>query len=65
MVGDRVAGALRRSGVTMPEADLWAVSELLIRLTLSLLLDPGGQLDISDPAAIRAYSRRYLARFVW
>lgn len=63
--GDRVAGTLRRSGVTMPEADLRAVSELLVRLTLSLLLNPEGQLDISDPAAVREYSRRYLARLVW
>ncbi|WP_063128749.1 TetR/AcrR family transcriptional regulator [Nocardia fusca] len=63
--GDRVARTLRRSGVTMPEADLRAVSELLVRLTVSLLLDPEGQLDISDPAAVREYSRRYLARLVW
>lgn len=48
----------------MPEADLRAVSELLVRLTVSLLLDPEGQLDISDPAAVREYSRRYLARLV-
>ncbi|WP_039825383.1 TetR/AcrR family transcriptional regulator [Nocardia testacea] len=63
--GDRVAKTLRRSGVTMPEADLRAVSELLIRLALSLLLNPEGRLDISDPAAVRTYSRRYLARLVW
>ncbi|MFQ6227130.1 hypothetical protein [Nocardia sp. NPDC002869] len=51
--------------MTMPAAHLRAVSELLVRLTLSLLLNPGGQLDISDPAAVREYARRYLARFVW
>lgn len=63
--GRRVAATLRRSGVTMPDQDLRAVTELLIRLALSLLLNPEGQLDITDPAAIREYSLRYLARLVW
>ncbi|NUP26578.1 MAG: hypothetical protein HOQ44_07785 [Nocardia sp.] len=49
----------------MPDQDLRAVTELLIRLALSPLLNPEGQLDITDPAAIREYSLRYLARLVW
>jgi AcrR family transcriptional regulator len=60
-----VAGSLRRSGVTMSDEDLHAVSEILIRLTMSVLLNPQGQLDITDPAAVRRYSERYLARLVW
>ncbi len=62
---DMVAGSLRRSGVTMSEEDLQAVSEILIRLTQSLLLNPDGQLDTSDPAAVRRYAERYLARLIW
>lgn len=62
---ERVAGSLRRSGVTMPDDDLRAVSEILVRLTMSLLLNPGGQLELSDSAAVRRYAERYLARMVW
>lgn len=60
-----IAGSLRRSGVTMPDEDLNAVSEILYRLAVSLLLTPEGQLDTSDPAAVRRYAQRYLARLVW
>lgn len=49
----------------MPDDDLQAVAELLVRLALSLLVNPEGRLDISDPAAIREYRRRYLSRLVW
>lgn len=60
-----IAGSLRRSGVTMSDPDLRAVSEILIRLTTSVLLNPEGQLDISDSDAVRRYAERYLARLVW
>jgi len=62
---ERVAASLRRSGASMSDEDLQAVSEILIRLTHSLLLNPQGQLDTSDPAAVRRYAQRYLARLVW
>jgi AcrR family transcriptional regulator len=62
---EMVAHSLRRSGATMSDQDLQAVSEILIRLTQSLLLNPDGQLDTSDPVAVRAYAQRYLARLVW
>ncbi|MCU1641349.1 MAG: putative TetR family transcriptional regulator [Nocardia sp.] len=60
-----IASSLRHSGVTMSDEDVRAVSEILIRLTLSLLLSPEGQLDISDTDAVRRYAERYLARLVW
>ncbi|WP_077043612.1 TetR/AcrR family transcriptional regulator [Rhodococcus sp. MTM3W5.2] len=61
----RVAAALRHSGATMPEDDLLAVSEILIRISMSLLLHPHGRLDTTDPDAVRRYAERYLARLVW
>nr|WP_246098200.1 TetR/AcrR family transcriptional regulator [Rhodococcus spelaei] len=61
----QVAGSLRRSGVTMSDEDLQAVSEILIRIALSLMLNPQGQLDLSDPDAVRQYAERYLVRLVW
>ncbi|MBP1158167.1 TetR/AcrR family transcriptional regulator [Rhodococcus sp. PvR044] len=61
----RVAAALRHSGATMPEDDLLSVSEILIRISMSLLLHPHGRLDTTDPDAVRHYAERYLARLVW
>ncbi|NKS85664.1 TetR family transcriptional regulator [Rhodococcus hoagii] len=61
----QVAVALRRSGVTMSDDDLRAVSEILIRIAVSLMLNPQGQLDLSDQVAVRHYAERYLVRLVW
>jgi hypothetical protein len=41
-----VAGSLRRSGVTMFDEDVRAVAEILIRLTMSILLNPEGSSTI-------------------
>ncbi|GAB2661732.1 TetR/AcrR family transcriptional regulator [Nocardia goodfellowii] len=60
-----VAKSLRRSGATMSDEDLGAVSEILIRITASLIQNREGQLDISDPEAVRRYAERYLSRLVW
>ncbi|MFE3291544.1 TetR family transcriptional regulator [Rhodococcus sp. NPDC059234] len=61
----QIAGSLRRSGVTMPDEDLQAVSEILLRIAISLMLNPQGQLDLSNPDAVRRYAERYLVRLVW
>ncbi|CAM2898677.1 TetR/AcrR family transcriptional regulator [Prescottella defluvii] len=61
----RVAATLRHSGASMPEEDLLAASEILIRIAMSLMLHPHGQLDTADPAAVRRYAERYLTRLVW
>jgi len=60
-----VAQTLRRSGVTMDDEDLETVAEILVRLISSLLLTPGGRVDLSDPASVRRFARRHLARLVW
>lgn len=61
---DRVAATLRRSGATMPQEELRAVAELMLRVAWTYLLNPRGSLDVTDEAAVRDYARRYLAPLV-
>ncbi|MFF0814201.1 TetR/AcrR family transcriptional regulator [Rhodococcus sp. NPDC003318] len=61
----QVARTLRRSGATMSDEDLGAVSEILVRIAVSVMLNPQGQLDISDLEAVRTYAERYLVRLIW
>ncbi len=61
----QVANSLRRSGVTMSGDDLLAVAEILIRIALSLMMNPQGRLNLSDSDAVRRYAERYLVRLVW
>lgn len=60
----QVATTLRRSGATMPDGELNLVSELMLRLAYTFLLNRRGNLDLEDPAAVRDYARRYLAPLV-
>jgi len=61
----RVAATLRRSGATMPDGELHTVAELMLRVSWTYLLNPGGGLDVTDEAAVRDYARRYLAPLVF
>ena len=61
---DQVARTLRRSGATMPDDELHVVAELMLRLAYTYLLNPRGNLDLTDEAAVRAYAARYLAPLV-
>lgn len=61
---ERVAHTLRRSGARMADDELHLVAELLLRLASTFLLDPGGSLDVTDPAAVRDYAKRYLSQLV-
>ena len=61
---ERVAGTLRRAGATMPEDQLLAVAELMLRLSYTYLLNPGGTLDATDDDAVRTYARRHLAPLI-
>jgi TetR/AcrR family transcriptional regulator len=61
---DQVARTLRRSGATMPDDELHVVAELMLRLAYTYLLNPRGQLDMTDDDAVREYARRYLAPLV-
>jgi AcrR family transcriptional regulator len=61
---DQVAHTLRRSGATMPDDELHVVAELMLRVAYTYLLNPRGNLDVTDDDAVRAYARRYLAPLV-
>lgn len=61
---DQVAKTLRRSGATMPDDELHVVAELMLRLAYTYLLNPRGNLDLTDETAVRAYAARYLAPLV-
>jgi AcrR family transcriptional regulator len=61
---DQVARTLRRSGATMPDDELHVVAELMLRLAYTYLLNPRGNLDLTDEHAVRAYAARYLAPLV-
>ncbi|MGO4258518.1 TetR/AcrR family transcriptional regulator [Marmoricola sp. RAF53] len=61
---DQVAQTLRRSGASMPDDELHVVAELMLRLAYTYMLNPHGALDLTDPAAVRDYARRYLAPLV-
>ena len=62
---DQVARTLRRSGATMPDDELHVVAELMLRLAYTYLLNPCGNLDVTDHEAVRDYARRYLAPLVF
>ena len=59
-----MAKALRSAGATMPDDDLLAVSELHIRLAVSLVQVSTAVLDVTDDGAVDAYARTHLAPLV-
>lgn len=61
----QVAATLRRSGATMPTDELNVVAELMMRIAYTYILNPGGNLDMTDDTAVRDYARRYLAPLVY
>ncbi len=64
-LADRVALTLRRSGATMPDDELHVVAELMLRIAYTYMLNPHGTVDMTDPAAVRDYARKYLAALVY
>jgi TetR/AcrR family transcriptional regulator len=62
---DQVAKTLRRSGATMPDDELHVVAEIMLRLAYTYLLNPHGNLDLTDDEAVRTYARKYLAPLVF
>ena len=61
---DQVASTLRRSGATMADDELRVVAELMLRLAYTYLLNPRGNLDLTDERAVREYAAHYLAPLV-
>ncbi len=50
----------RDRGALRP-VDVEAVAEMLIRIAHSLVLSPGGPIDVDDPEALRDFARRHVA----
>ncbi len=55
---------LRNSGAEQPYVELCAVTDLMLRIAGSLLSNAPRALDVSDPAALRAYGHKYIARLL-
>ena len=64
-LSDQVAATLRRSGATMPDDELHVVAELMMRVAYTYILNPHGNVDMSDDAVVRAYAKQYLAPLVY
>lgn len=60
----QVAATLRRSGATMPDDELNVVAELMLRVAYTYLLNPRGNLKLTNDTAVRDYARKYLAVLV-
>jgi len=64
-VSASVAKTLRSAGALMPEKDLLIASELLVRLSTSLLQGSSRAIDLSSDAAIAEFGDKFLAKLVW
>ena len=65
IVTGRIMKTLRAAGAKMPDEDLHAVTEILVRLVISYLDTPAMDESRSEPEAVRDYAQRYLATMVW
>lgn len=61
---DVVVDSLARAEPQRDRDDLAVVSETMLRVGISLLLIPGGGLDVDGDAQARAYARNYLVRLL-
>lgn len=55
---------LRNSGAEQDYAELSSVTDLMLRVTGSLLSNPPTGLDITDTAVLRAYGEKYISRLL-
>jgi AcrR family transcriptional regulator len=65
VVTGRIMKTLRSAGAEMPDDDLHAVTEILVRLVISFLDTPPMDEARSEPEAVRDFAERYLATMVW
>ncbi|BAX96216.1 putative transcriptional regulator, TetR family protein [Mycobacteroides stephanolepidis] len=63
-VGVQVSTALRRAGAQMPDDELLAVSELLVRIARSYVETPSKLIAMDDEPAMRDFAKRHLANLV-
>lgn len=64
-ISTSVAKTLRSAGATMPNHDLRIASELLVRLTTSLLQAESRAIDLSDDKAVAKFGKKFLVKLVW
>lgn len=64
-ISTSVARTLRAAGATMPDADLRIASELLVRLSTSLLQARSPAIDLSSDEAVAELGEKFLAKLVW
>ncbi|MEU6018526.1 TetR/AcrR family transcriptional regulator [Streptomyces sp. NPDC047515] len=62
VIRDYLAGRLRhaRRAQGRPESDPTPVAELMVRITVSFLLNPVSCFELDDDEQVRAFARRYL-----
>lgn len=65
IVTSRVMQSLRSAGAEMPDEDLHAVTEIQVRLVISLLDTPPLDEARQEPESVRDFAERYLAPMVW
>jgi TetR/AcrR family transcriptional regulator len=64
IVTGRIMQTLRGAGAEMPDEDLHAVTEILVRLVISFLDTPPLDEGRQSPESVREFARRYLAPMV-
>jgi TetR/AcrR family transcriptional regulator len=64
IVTARIMQTLRGAGAEMPDEDLHAVTEILVRLVISFLDTPPLDEDRQSPDSVREFAQRYLAPMV-
>jgi AcrR family transcriptional regulator len=60
-----VARTLAEAGATMPEADLLAGSELMVRITTSYVETASTFVDLDKPERAREFATAFLAPLIW
>ena len=64
IVTGRIMQTLRGAGAQMPDDDLHAVTEILVRLVISFLDTPPLDEERQSPESVREFAQRYLAPMV-
>lgn len=65
MVTERVAGALRKCGATMPEDLLRRAVDIHVRLVISFLEVPASDDSLRTPESVRSFATTFLAPMVY
>ncbi len=64
-VSTGVARTLRSVGARMPEKDLRVASEVMVRISTSLLQGSSRIIDLGNDDAVQEFAEKFLAKLVW